>query len=207
MKLVDLTGKKYGRWTVLGKSEAVSSNTRWHCQCECGTISEIVGGSLKNGISTSCGCLRKELLLRRNTTHGLSTTTEYLAWQAMHRRCTDPTHKGYKWYASRGIGVCPEWGTFERFLEDMGNKPPGTSLDRKDNNLGYCKSNCRWATKLEQANNMSSNVHYTVAGVTQTQAEWARSLGITRSALASRIKSGMSIEKACTMPKKGKINH
>ena len=80
-------------------------------------------------------------------------TKIYDCWVSMKQRCLNPKATGYKNWGGRGITVCDEWLGFENFYEDMGDKPVGLSIDRKDNNKGYCKSNCRWATPTEQANN------------------------------------------------------
>jgi len=92
-------------------------------------------------------------------THGLTKSIEYRTWQNMLDRCKS-TGKQYKRYSLRGIKVCKRWEKFENFLEDMGERPEGKTLDRIDNNKGYSKSNCRWATRAQQQRNMNSNVRY-----------------------------------------------
>lgn len=80
-------------------------------------------------------------------THGLSKSTTYSSWQHMKDRCLNPNHKAFREYGHRGIKICVRWFSFENFLEDMGERPAGLELDRKDSNGDYCKENCRWATK------------------------------------------------------------
>lgn len=102
------------------------------------------------------------------------TTKEYRVWAGMKRRCSDPKHKSYKNYALRGIGVCKEWqNSFPTFLKDMGLSPSiKHSIERVDNNLGYCKSNCIWATNKEQGRNKRNNVVVFYNGVRTIQADW-----------------------------------
>lgn len=107
-----------------------------------------------------------------------------VVWYNMRQRCYNPNNPGYKNYGGRGIKVCKRWHVYENFLADMGAPPFGLTLDRKDNNKGYCKSNCRWATQAQQA------VHRRVTKVLhgRTITEWADLLKINRSTLVSRIR-------------------
>lgn len=200
---IDLTGIRFGRLTALHPVPRTQKDhsLRWACRCDCGNLREIRGDKLRSGTVMSCGCLRVEMARERNTTHGLSRTREYHTWASMHRRCGDPNHPAYKHYGGRGVTVCPEWSDFLVFLSDMGERPPETTLDRVDNNRGYSKENCRWATWAEQVSNTRQTLVYTVNGETRTHAEWARELGISSSALSSRIKIGLTVEQACTLPK------
>lgn len=202
-RLKDISGKRYGRWTVqhvLPREEG-QQNLKWRCICDCGTSGDITGNSLKTGISSSCGCLRTELLARRNIIHGQSDTPEYNSWASMLRRCNDVSHKCFEHYGGRGITVCKEWHSFEQFLLDMGNRPKGYSLDRINNDGNYNKENCRWATSTEQSSNTSRSLFFTINGVTKPIKEWAKSAGISATTLSYRIKAGWSIKQACTAPK------
>ena len=200
---IDLTGVRFGRLTALHPVPRTQKDhsLRWACRCDCGNLKEIRGDKLRSGAAMSCGCLRAEVAKERNTTHGLSRTREYYTWASMHRRCGDPNHRAYKHYGGRGVTVCPEWSDFLIFLSDMGERPSETTLDRVDNNRGYSKENCRWATWAEQVSNTRQTLVYTVKGETRTHAEWARELSISSSALSSRLKIGLSVEQACTLPK------
>lgn len=125
----------------------------------------------------------------------------YICWHDMRRRCYDESHNRFQNYGGRGITVCEEWLTsYSSFLKDMGNKPDGYSLDRIDNNLGYSKKNCRWATSKEQANNRTTNALVSYNGETKTVSAWAEELGLTHGALQKRLKE-WPLEKALN-PKK-----
>lgn len=125
-----------------------------------------------------------------NATHGLSKTPEHNVWQLMKQRCTDPNVKNYHRYGGRGIKVCDRWlgvKGFENFLADMGRRPAGKSLERINNNKGYSPENCKWAEKLEQANNTHTNRFLTYEGKTMTIAQWAREVGLSMHTLYARL--------------------
>ncbi len=105
--------------------------------------------------------------------HGLSSSPTYQTWQNMIQRCNNPNSPNYKNYGGRGITVCSEWTDFTRFLRDMGEKPSGYSIERKNNNVGYCPENCIWASKKDQANNRRGNIYVQVNGVRYTVAQFA----------------------------------
>jgi hypothetical protein len=115
----------------------------------------------------------------------------------MHQRCENPNNEAYEHYGGRGIRVCARWSSFENFLADMGERPRGMTLDRKKNHLGYSKSNCRWATHLEQQSNRRDNRWIEFNGRTQTLSQWARELGLPTGTLHKRIKN-WPLEKALT---------
>jgi hypothetical protein len=153
-RLIDLSGRQFGRWTVVAiHPERHRGHVRWFCRCQCDTERVVVGDSLHQGISQSCGCLAREKTIKRNTTHGLSKTRAYSVWTGMLQRCLNPRHRAYAFYGGRGITVCERWLIFENFFADMGEPPEGRTLDRHNNDLGYRKANCHWATRAEQIAN------------------------------------------------------
>ena len=147
----NLTGLKFGRLTVLNKRIESKKNILWLCKCDCGTEKFIRLSHLPNGHSKSCGCWHLEIV--KKIRHGMSNTRTFISWASMLSRCKNKNIPRYKDYGGRGIKVCKRWLKFENFYKDMKERPEGLSIDRKDNNKGYYKSNCRWATAKEQQNN------------------------------------------------------
>ena len=123
----------------------------------------------------------------------------YSTWTAMIHRCYRSTSPSYADYGGRGIDVCPEWlgpGGYKKFIEDMGPKPtPRHTLDRKNNNLGYSKDNCKWSTRREQGANQRSTSLVTICGRTQNKAQWCQELGLSYAGFNNRIKRGWTEEK------------
>lgn len=142
---IDMTGQKIGRLTVLGIVRKDSQGIHWECLCECGSKTVVSGPRLRNLSCKSCGCLK--------VTHGMTKSREYHSWKSMIARCTNPNDPAYENYMGRGITVDPDWASFENFYRDMGTRPAGMTLDRIENDEGYSKANCRWATPTEQSNN------------------------------------------------------
>lgn len=202
---IDRTGQVYGRLTVLRQAPAGKwSNARWECKCTCGQSRIIPSSNLQSGTSTSCGCLARELTAQRSTTHGGASAKRkhplYKIWDGIKQRCHNPDNPAYDRYGGRGIAVCDCWrNDFMAFVADMGERPSSShSIERKDNNLGYSKENCIWATKTEQANNRRNTICLTHDGRTQTLARWAREIGIQGQTIMYRIHTGWSIERALT---------
>ena len=159
---IDLSGRRFFRWTVLSRDEG----RYWFCKCDCGTERAVHQSSLSRGVTQSCGCWRQEVSRKMmqemvgqpgwrgnngaTRIHGeaIARTPEYRTWISMHERCRNKDRADY---GGRGIAVCERWKSFENFLADMGRRPSKLlSLDRIDNDLGYSPDNCRWATKKEQ---------------------------------------------------------
>jgi len=133
--------------------------------------------------------------------HGRCGSKVYRVWIDMRRRCNNPEYSKYPDWGGRGITVCKEWGSFEQFFLDMGDAPIGMSLDRINNDKGYSKENCRWATQVEQGRNTRSSRNITFNGETQCLSEWAHKTGVSVTALHSRLKRGWSAEQALTTQK------
>lgn len=201
---VDLTGQRFGRLVVLHRvppTPGSKQKPRWTCKCDCGTLRIIEGGSLRRGMSTSCGCFQREDMARRRTTHGLrrlapgvapggdaraSRSSTYASWANMRARCNTPGAAGYANYGGRGIKVCARWDSFENFLADMGERPKGTSLDRVNANGDYAPDNCRWATPtvqlLNRRDRISLNAREQIIGLLRkgvTQAEIAETFNVS----------------------------
>lgn len=188
----DLTGQRFGRWTVLRWTRKQYAEHFWFCCCDCGVEREVVGGSLKSGKSTSCGCYSRE----RTTKHGKEGTRIYNTWAQMLSRCNNPKAQSYPHYGAKGIKVCDRWKDFSNFYADMGDIPEGKTLDRVDGRKGYEPTNCKWSTHKEQARNKSTSKLFPWEGRMITAAEIAEINGMKRKVVENRLRLGMSMEDA-----------
>lgn len=208
---IDLSGKNFVRWTVLGPTQRVSfpsgaEHVYWLCKCQCGVEKEVNGQSLRKGLSVSCGCYQLECASRRgnaNRRHGLRDTPEWGAWASMRYRCFSKSHKQYPNYGGRGITVCSRWLVFESFFEDMGRKPGlGFSIDRIDNDGNYEPGNCRWATSQTQNRNNRGNRIVEAFGRTAPLASFfdAGSVDPAYERCLNRLRLGWAVERAIVAP-------
>ncbi len=176
------------KYTVSGRRVRM-----FQCKCDCGNISAYQMWHITSGHTTSCGCYKKIVNIKHNKSH----SQEYNIWSKMLNRCRNEKNDRYSSYGGRGITVCESWKKFENFYSDMGDRPSERhSIDRIDNNKGYCKENCRWATAIEQQNNMRTNVLITFNKKTKTLSQWSRFLGITCGCLRVRLKRGWTLDRA-----------
>lgn len=150
---IDLTGKRFGKLVVIKAApSSPKGQSKWICRCDCGKESNVFTLNLVRKATRSCGC--QQGAGRRK--HGHYNSITYKTWEAIIQRCHNSRNPGYRWYGARGVKVCKRWrGTrgFQNFLVDMGERPPGLTIERKNNWRGYCPSNCRWATWKEQYKN------------------------------------------------------
>lgn len=181
VQIIDLVGRVFSRLTVLKFSHTNKHNGAvWECLCSCGVVKVVPARSLVTGHTVSCGCYRRYNLASKTLKHGHSkvgfTSPEYKTWCNMKERCCTEDNKSYKYYGGRGIKICERWiNSFENFFEDMGKKPSTAhSIERDDVNGNYEPSNCRWATKKEQAGNTRTNVWLEYEGKKMTITNWAK---------------------------------
>ena len=190
---LSLLGQRFGHLTVIRARGSDGHHTLWEVRCDCGGVSVKVGAELRKKTrfcSHKCPLLVTRLRNER-TTHSMSRHPVFAVWRSMLSRCGNPKHRAYKNYGGRGIGVCSRWMTFEVFWDDMrqGYKP-GLTLDRVDNDAGYSKENCRWATHKTQARNRRNNVVIATPAGRMTAAEASDLFGIRRSTIFYRIRRG-----------------
>lgn len=170
--------------------------TMWHCVCECGTKRIVGGNCLLRGQTKSCGCLHSETVSRRRFKHGMVRTPTFKSWSEMRNRCNNPNFKQFKDWGGRGITICPEWDTFLRFFSDMGERPSGTSLDRKDNSKGYSKENCQWSDKKTQNRNKRNNRVLTIDEESMCISAWSDRSGVMASTIIYRLNCGWETRSA-----------
>jgi len=200
MNLIPMIGKTFVRLTVL---ERAGTNTdrkaMYLCSCSCGNNIVTTGKALRSGKTKSCGCYGYEVRRKAVTKHGYASTPIYHTWRGILDRCHNPNSVAYEKYGAVGIFVCERWRKdFGAFLSDMGERPDGMTIERKNNALGYSPDNCLWATRKEQANNKSNNRRLTLHGTTLTMSQWSERLGINYSIIQSRLERGWDDEKTLT---------
>lgn len=196
----DLTGKTFGKLTVIGQTgETKYGNRVWKCVCECGNYTDAFTAELNSGHKQTCGNHS------RSVGFVSKSTRLYRTWQNMKNRCYWEKDKSFRNYGGRGIRVCEEWkNSFSNFREwalRSGYKD-NLTIDRINTNGDYSPENCRWATIKQQENNKRNNHRLEFNGITKTISEWAEALDIPKQALSNRIKAGWPVEEALTRPLK-----
>ena len=215
-RIIDLTGKRFGRLVAIEYAGTKRTDTNrwsmWRCKCDCGKETVVRYIHLTTGNTRSCGCLEQEnkerIVKVAQATNRKSASLEFyegnldkhplrLLWKSMLTRCNNPNAIAYKHYGARGITVCERWqrenNGFENFVNDMGERPDGTTLDRIDVNGDYCPENCRWATDVEQANNKTDNVFIIVGDSQITAKQFCITLGLNYWTVIHQIRKGLDV--------------
>ncbi len=199
-RLIDMTGQRFGRWTVLEKAgNTPRGGAMWQAVCDCGAARAVLGQDLRKGKSVSCGCHKAEVTGRRRRTHGQSGTRLHRIWKNMRKRCLNPKTPGYENYGGRGISICPEWSAFSAFSEWAAGSGyrDDLSIERMNVNGNYEPDNCMWAGAAVQ----SANRRF-VRKAPDGELWWhkARRNGITWSAFTWRVGEGWPMKLAVTLP-------
>lgn len=197
----------YGFLTVLEpNSERSEKGVRLNlCKCKCGNIKLVSSSHLKNGDTVSCGCYGKAQRLKAHIKHGLCKREDrrtYNTWTHMIDRCYNKENINYHNYGGRGIKVCDRWLKIENFIEDMGYRPKGTSIDKINNNGNYEPGNCRWATNAEQSRNKRTTVFIEFEGKKMCIKDWAKYLDIDERTIQYRLKKSWPIEMVLNLSKR-----
>lgn len=206
IKIEDYIGVKINRLTIKEQifDKPNSPHLRVIAICDCGNVKSYRLTHIISKETHSCGCYRNEKVSSALVKHNMTGTRTYKTWVKLKDRCNNEKDNMYYLYGARDISICDRWnvdhgGSFENFLEDMGERPEGCSLDRIDNDLGYCKQNCRWASASLQGfnqrlrkDNKSGRV-----GVSKKKSgnKWSAKIGYNN----NRIDLGVfdSFEEAC----------
>lgn len=212
-QFIDLTGQRFGRWTVVGREpNRVGSSghikVMWLCKCDCGATRCVDSGSLRSGKSQSCGCYKADVTTDRNRKWQHTDCRLHGIWNNMIDRCYRPSCAAYKNYGGRGIAVCDLWkDSFDEFYEWAHGHgyQPGLTIDRRDVNGSYSPENCQWVDRKAQANNRTNNLWIEFNGQRRTAQQWAEQTGLQAQLIAQRIQSGWSIEDALAKPAQQKI--
>lgn len=197
-------GHKFQFLTIVGRADTVRPDgyvrEKYICQCVCGRTLIKGKTALHKEPGTRCKSCAGKVAAETRGDDGRSFTLTWSSWQSMQQRCNNQKHHAYQRYGGRGITVCRRWHDYDNFLADMGERPEGTSLERRKNNKGYSPGNCYWATRTEQQRNRRSNRYLTADGRTQLLADWAKELGTRPTTIWLRLeKLGWSEQDACTI--------
>ena len=198
----NLIGQVFGRLTVIDRADGLVSESgyhtvMWKCKCDCGNIVNVRAKSLKQGVTKSCGCFRRDRMSNIASRHHGFGTRLYTIWNSMRQRCNNPKHHAYSNYGGRGITICKDWDDFDKFRKwAIGagydeNAPRGQyTLDRVEVDRGYSPDNCRWVDMKTQSNNKRETIYLSYNGETLTLTEWADRVGLHYTTLWKRYKEG-----------------
>lgn len=231
-RIIDISGQRFGRLVAIEHAGRVVNRsgfrtTLWKCKCDCGKETIVRYPLLVSGNTRSCGCLEREnkerimklaqQVNRKSVSANFAGKLEnhplYKTWKSMLMRCNNPKVRGYKHYGGRGIKVCDRWSGdlgFENFVNDMGERTNGTTLDRVDVNGNYEPSNCRWATTEQQMNNRTDNSRIILNGESITCAQLCKRYGFYYTWVAHQLRAGIDINfiiKKQLRPKEERIGH
>jgi len=189
---LELTGRRFGTLAVLSPAGSDGQHSLWNARCDCGAFVVRLGKDLTKNSRRFCGhtCkLFKAAIAAGRRTHGMSKHPAFAVWRSMLDRCRLPTHQAWKNYGGRGIKVCPDWAeSFENFWRDMGpSYYSGLTIERKNNDKGYSRTNCKWATHKEQNNNRRDNITISTPKGLMTVAQASRAFGIGVTTILYRI--------------------
>lgn len=202
----NLLGKTFSRLTVIDGPININGRrgAHWICKCSCGKYAKkpIASKSLTGGLTQSCGCLMIERVKKSNSTHKMTKTKTYTSWNSMWRRCTNKSHKSYDSY--KHFVPCDRWKSFENFLDDMGIRPDGTTLERIDNLKPYSPENCTWANSLQQALNKKTTIKVEINGELMSVRAACKKFGQNYSRVKARIRAGWDVFDAIYTPKTNK---
>lgn len=206
---IDLIGERFGKLTVLRRTDERNSEGRvlWECRCDCGNIVLKNSHDLRKGHLKSCGCFTGKF----HATHDGSNSRLYGVCGDMKSRCLNNSFDAYKNYGGRGVSICNEWMDFANFRKwamengyDEYAQKGACTIDRIDVNGDYCPDNCRWVPMYEQSKNKRTNVFLELDGETHTLSEWGQITGIDQRTIGNRIRRGWSVEDALTVRPNGK---
>lgn len=190
MKFKDISGVRFGKLVAKEIDKANTKRlTKWICDCDCGQQSSVFMSNLTRGLTKSCGCSQTSQFIK----HSMYGAKIYRVWGAMIQRCYNSNDPHFDRYGGRGIITSDGWKDFAIFYADMGD-PNGMTLERVDNNKGYSKENCVWATRKEQTRNRHNTVVFEAHGESRTLDEWSDFLGVSRDCLRGRLRRGWSID-------------
>lgn len=192
-------GKRQFQYTVIDVVRRDGRNRdELKCLCNCGNVFYLYPYMFGKKNYKSCGCYKIQTHTKRLTTHGGCRNPLYKEYRSMVARCYLKSHKHYPLYGGRGITVCDEWlaapQAFYDWVESVGGRPKGYTLDRVDNSKGYSPENCQFISMREQSRNKRSNIQLTHNGITKCLTDWALEYGVNNETARKRYHKGLPFE-------------
>lgn len=207
-QIIDLTGRRFGRWTVLEQAApGTGYSTRWLCKCDCGTVKTVDGQLLRNGRSKSCGCIVDERRLQFPNSRMGKDERIGAIYLSIRSACERPTDLKYPKFGGKGIKVCDEWRrSFEAFREwsEANGYDDKAFLLRYDVTKDFSPCNSKWAHSPNEGNGRKGSIMLTANGETHSLAEWSRITGLNRSSIEERLLRGATPEEAVNPQRKPK---